>query len=111
MIGLPLTLGNSHLPLKGEADSMILERQLNSAKSVILVLLMLSMSLSAGIVEINRVPMLDAQDVSAVGASCSSITRDSGTPIFVDSGNGSDEWEGTWSCPKASLSDALNDSV
>ena len=86
-------------------------RQSNGAKAVALVVLMLSMSLSAGIVEINRVPLLDAQDVSAVGASCSSITRDSGTPIFVDSGNGSDEWEGTWSCPKASLSDALNDSV
>ena len=42
---------------------------------------------------------------------CSSITRTSGTPIYVDAVNGSDDWDGTWSCPKATLSDALNDSV
>ena len=41
---------------------MKMKRRLSSAKSVILVLLMLSMSLSAGIVEINRTPWLDSQD-------------------------------------------------
>ncbi|MDP6199487.1 MAG: putative Ig domain-containing protein, partial [Candidatus Poseidonia sp.] len=90
---------------------MQLERQPNTAKSVMLVVLMLSMSLSAGIVEINRAPWLETKDVAGVGAACGSITRSAGTPIFVDAVNGSDTWDGTWSCPKATLSDALNDST
>ncbi|MBQ70251.1 MAG: hypothetical protein CMA65_02015, partial [Euryarchaeota archaeon] len=69
------------------------------------------MSLSAGIVEINRAPWLETKDVAGVGAACGSITRSAGTPIFVDAVNGSDTWDGTWSCPKATLSDALNDSA
>jgi len=68
------------------------------------------MSLSAGIVEISRTPMLDSQDVASVGAGCSYISRSAGESIYVDPVNGSDDWDGTWSCPKATLSDALNES-
>ncbi|MDA8615733.1 putative Ig domain-containing protein, partial [Candidatus Poseidoniales archaeon] len=68
------------------------------------------MSLSVGIVEISRTPMLDSQDVASVGASCSYISRSAGESIYVDPVNGSDDWDGTWSCPKATLSDALNES-
>ena len=71
---------------------------------------MVTMSLSAGIVEISRTPMLDSQDVASVGASCSYISRSVGESIYVDPVNGSDDWDGTWSCPKATLSDALNES-
>jgi len=71
---------------------------------------MVTMSLSAGIVEISRTPMLDSQDVASVGASCSYISRSAGESIYVDPVNGSDDWDGTWSCPKATLSDALNES-
>ncbi|WP_338172814.1 putative Ig domain-containing protein [Candidatus Poseidonia alphae] len=42
------------------------ERQLNSIKSVLLVVLMLTMSLSAGIVEINRAPWMEPQDAVAL---------------------------------------------
>ncbi|MDA7740343.1 putative Ig domain-containing protein, partial [Euryarchaeota archaeon] len=71
---------------------------------------MVTMSLSVGIVEISRTPMLDSQDVASVGASCSYISRSAGESIYVDPVNGSDDWDGTWSCPKATLSDALNES-
>ena len=54
---------------------------------------------------------LEKSDVNSIGPGCSFISRTSGTPIYVDSNNGSDSWSGTWSCPKATLSDALNDSV
>jgi alpha-tubulin suppressor-like RCC1 family protein len=81
-----------------------------SFKSIFLAVLMVTMSLSAGIVEISRTPMLDSQDVASVGASCSYISRSVGESIYVDPVNGSDDWDGTWSCPKATLSDALNES-
>ncbi|MDB2569414.1 putative Ig domain-containing protein, partial [Candidatus Poseidonia alphae] len=42
------------------------ERQLNCIKSVLLVVLMLTMSLSAGIVEINRAPWMEPQDAVAL---------------------------------------------
>ncbi|MBL6748247.1 MAG: putative Ig domain-containing protein, partial [Candidatus Poseidonia sp.] len=86
------------------------QRHPHSAKSIFLAVLMVTMSLSAGIVEINRAPWLETEDVAAVGAGCASITRASGEAIYVDPVNGSDAWEGTWSCPKATLSDALNES-
>ena len=87
------------------------QRHPHAAKSVLLVVLMVSMSLSAGIVEINRAPWLETEKTASVGAGCAFISRGSGEAIYVDSVNGSDAWDGTWSCPKATLSDALNDSV
>jgi len=81
-----------------------------SFKSIFLAVLMVTMSLSAGIVEISRTPLLDSQDVASVGAGCSYISRSAGESIYVDPVNGSDDWDGTWSCPKATLSDALNES-
>ncbi|DAC47620.1 MAG TPA: hypothetical protein D7H93_00570, partial [Candidatus Poseidoniales archaeon] len=81
-----------------------------SFKSIFLAVLMVTMSLSAGIVELHRSPLADANDVAAVGAGCAFITRSSGEAIYVDPVNGSDAWDGTWSCPKATLSDALNES-
>ncbi|MDA8610547.1 putative Ig domain-containing protein, partial [Euryarchaeota archaeon] len=72
---------------------------------------MVSMSLSVGIVELHRSPLTNANDVAGVGAGCAFITRASGEAIYVDPVNGSDAWDGTWSCPKATLSDALNDSI
>ena len=71
---------------------------------------MVTMSLSVGIVELNRASLADANDAAAVGAGCAFVTRASGEAIYVDPVNGSDDWDGTWSCPKATLSDALNES-
>jgi hypothetical protein len=82
-----------------------------SFKSILLAVLMVSMSLSVGIVELNRTPLAGSDVVASVGAGCAFITRASGETIYVDPVNGSDEWDGTWSCPKATLSDALNDSI
>ena len=88
----------------------LLDSLSQSFKSIFLAVLMVTMSLSVGIVEISRTPMLDSQDVASVGASCSYISRSAGESIYVDPVNGSDDWDGTWSCPKATLSDALNES-
>ena len=57
---------------------------------------MVTMSLSAGIVELNRSPLADANDVAAVGAGCAFITRASCEAIYVDPVNVSDAWDGTW---------------
>jgi hypothetical protein len=49
----------------------LLDSLSQSFKSIFLAVLMVTMSLSVGIVEISRTPMLDSQDVASVGASCS----------------------------------------
>ena len=64
-----------------------------SFKSIFLAVLMVTMSLSAGIVELHRSPLADANDVAAVGAGCAFITRASGEAIYVDPVNGSDAWD------------------
>ena len=97
------------MPLFQSGHSAVLNRK--SIKSIWLAVLMVSMSLSVGIVELNRTPLVDAIGVASVGAGCAFITRASGEAIYVDPVNGSDAWDGTWSCPKATLSDALNDSI
>ncbi|MDA9829639.1 putative Ig domain-containing protein, partial [Candidatus Poseidoniaceae archaeon] len=97
------------IPLFQSGHSAVLNRK--SIKSIWLAVLMVSMSLSVGIVELHRSPLTNANDVAGVGAGCAFITRASGEAIYVDPVNGSDAWDGTWSCPKATLSDALNDSI
>ena len=93
------------IPLFQSGHSAVLNRK--SIKSIWLAVLMVSMSLSVGIVELHRSPLTNANDVAGVGAGCAFITRASGEAIYVDPVNGSDAWDGTWSCPKATLSDAL----
>jgi len=56
------------------------QRHPHSAKSIFLAVLIVTMSLSAGIVEINRAPWLETEDVAAFGAGCPSITY-SGSPF------------------------------
>jgi len=80
-------------------------------KAYVLIFMMIMLAQTSYIGAMQGWTYLQDNDVNATGASCSSITRTSGTPIYVDAVNGSDDWDGTWSCPKATLSDALNDSV
>ena len=73
------------------------------------------MTWSAGINEIvskyEHESELSDNTVFGLNGACDTITRNSGTPIYVDSVSGSNNWAGTWSCPKASLEDALNISI
>jgi alpha-tubulin suppressor-like RCC1 family protein len=80
-------------------------------KAYVLIFMMIMLAQTSYIGAMQGWTYLQDNDVNATGASCSSITRTSGTPIYVDAVDGSDDWDGTWSCPKATLSDALNDSV
>ena len=52
----------------------------------------------------------DEANPARLNAACDGLSRTAGTPIYVDASQGSDDWNGTSSCPKATLSDALNDS-
>ncbi|MGB1955571.1 MAG: hypothetical protein ACPHUK_08250, partial [Candidatus Poseidoniaceae archaeon] len=79
-------------------------------KAYVLIFMMIMLAQTSYIGAMQGWTYLQDNDVSATGASCSFITRTSGTPIYVDAVNGSDDWDGTWSCPKATLSDALNES-
>ena len=84
-----------------------------TARAVMLAALMLSMSLSAGLIEVNRAPFLEtAEEGSATSAAvCTNLQRPVGSPIHVDPVNGSNDWEGTSDCPLASLAKAVEDSV
>ncbi|MBT04334.1 MAG: hypothetical protein CMA92_01000, partial [Euryarchaeota archaeon] len=73
---------------------------------------MVSMTWSAGINEIaskyESVSELSDNTVFGLNSGCDTITRTSGTPIFVDPINGSATWSGTINCPKHSLSQAVS---
>ena len=69
-------------------------------KSLCLAILMFGLAQTAYVGAFQGWTYLEDSKVNLVGEGCSFITRSSGTPIFVDSNNGSDTWPGTWSCPK-----------
>lgn len=80
--------GAAGLPLLQSGHSPVLDTK--SFKSILLAVLMVSMSLSVGIVELNRTPLAGSDVVASVGAGCAFITRASGETIYVDPVNGSD---------------------
>ena len=77
-------------------------------KALVLSLLMVMLAQTAYIEAYRGWTLADQPNPSLLNAGCNDITRTSGTPIYVDVTQGSDDWAGTWSCPKATLSDALN---
>ena len=92
-----------------ESERVGLLKQRRKAYVLIFMMIMLAQTSYIGAMQGWTLP--DATDSYNSTAACGSITRTSGDPIFVDPMNGSDTWDGTSVCPKATLSDALNDSV
>ena len=78
-------------------------------KALVLSLLMVMLAQTAYIESYRGWTLAEATSPSHLNAACTSTSRPSGSPIHVDAVNGSDDWNGTWSCPKATLSGALND--
>ena len=91
-----------------EAERKHLLSQRKKAMSLIFLMIMLAQTSYIGAMEGWKLAS-DSTPYNTTGA-CDSVTRTSGDPIFVDPLNGSDAWDGTNVCPKATLSDALNDS-
>ena len=79
-------------------------------KALVLSLLMVMLAQTAYVESYRGWTLSEEANPAYLNAACDSTTRASGTPIYVDASQGSDDWDGTWSCPKATLSDALNDS-
>ena len=96
------------LPSLVEVERKRLLSQRKKAYSLIFLMIMLAQTSYIGAMQ--GWTLLDSSNAYNSTAACSSITRTSGDPIFVDPVNGSDAWDGTNVCPKATLSDALNDS-
>ena len=80
-------------------------------KALLLSLLMIMLAQTAYIESYRGWTLAEATSPSHLNAACTSISRPSGSPIHVDAVNGSDDWNGTAACPKATLSDALNDAI
>ena len=83
--------------------------------SIFIVFLMVSMTWSAGINDIvsnyeSKTELLESTS-SEANAGCDAFTRGAGTPIYVDSINGSATWSGTINCPKNSLSEAVSAAI
>ena len=78
-------------------------------KALVLSLLMVMLAQTAYIESYRGWTLGEAASPSHLNAACNSISRPSSTPIYVDASQGSDDWNGTWSCPKATLAEALND--
>ena len=97
------------LPSLVEEERKHLLSQRKKAYSLIFLMIMLAQTSYIGAMQ--GWTLSDSSNAYNSTAACNSITRTSGDPIFVDPVNGSDVWDGTSVCPKATLSDALNDSV
>ena len=80
-------------------------------KALVLSLLMVMLAQTAYIESYRGWTLGEGASPSHLNAACNSISRPSSTPIYVDASQGSDDWNGTWSCPKATLSEALNDAT
>ena len=79
-------------------------------KALVLSLLMVMLAQTAYVESYRGWTLSDEANPARLNAACDGLSRTAGTPIYVDASQGSDDWDGTWSCPKATLSDALNDS-
>ena len=77
-------------------------------KALVLSVLMVMLAQTAYVESYRGWTLADQTNPSLLNAACDSITRASGTPIYVDAAQGSDDWDGTWSCPKATLFGAVN---
>ncbi|DAC53086.1 MAG TPA: hypothetical protein D7I11_07355, partial [Candidatus Poseidoniales archaeon] len=80
-------------------------------KALVLSLLMVMLAQTAYIESYRGWTLAEGTSPSHLNAACTSTSRPSGSPIFVDAVNGSDDWNGTAACPKATLADALNDAI
>ena len=94
------------LPSLVEEERMYLLSQRKKAYSLIFLMIMLAQTSYIGAMEGWK--YLDQTDASNIGPGCEFIARTSGTPIHVDPVNGSNDWNGTWSCPLATLQEAVN---
>ena len=79
-------------------------------KALVLSLLMVMLAQTAYTESYRGWTLAEQANPSLLNAGCDGLSRPAGTPIYVDAAQGSDDWSGIWSCPKATLSDALNDS-
>ena len=94
------------LPSLAEAERKQLLSQRKKAYSLIFLMIMLAQTSYIGALEGWK--YLDQTNASNIGPGCDLIARTSGTPIHVDPVNGSNDWNGTWSCPLATLQEAVN---
>ena len=114
-------------PLKGEAPSLsggalywrhtrvnsqggVMLNNPQQRKALVLSLLMVMLAQTAYVESYRGWTLSDEANPARLNAACNDVSRTAGTPIYVDASQGSDDWNGTLSCPKATLSDALNDS-
>ena len=89
-----------------EAERKHLLSQRKKAMSLIFLMIMLAQTSYIGAMEGWK--YLDQTTEANIGPGCDLIARASGTPIYVDSEIGSNDWNGTWSCPLATLQEAIN---
>ena len=94
------------LPSVVEAERKRLLAQRRKALSLIFLMIMLAQTSYIGAMEGWK--YLDKTSQSNIGPGCDLIARASGTPIHVDPEIGSNDWNGTWSCPLATLQEAVN---
>ena len=94
------------LPSLVDAERKQLLSQRKKAYSLIFLMIMLAQTSYIGAMEGWK--YLDQTNASNIGPGCDLITRTSGTPIHVDPVIGSNDWDGTWSCPLATLQEAVN---
>ncbi|MEC7273414.1 MAG: hypothetical protein VXV85_07185, partial [Candidatus Thermoplasmatota archaeon] len=94
------------LPSLVDAERKQLLSQRKKAYSLIFLMIMLAQTSYIGAMEGWK--YLDQTNASNIGPGCELITRTSGTPIHVDPEIGSNDWDGTWSCPLATLQEAVN---
>ena len=94
------------LPSLVEEERKQLLSQRKKAYSLIFLMIMLAQTSYIGAMEGWK--YLDQTNASNIGPGCDLIARASGTPIHVDPEIGSNDWNGTWSCPLATLQEAVN---
>ena len=97
-------------PLTKNQQGGVMLNDSQQRKALVLSLLMVMLAQTAYTESYRGWTLAEQANPSLLNAGCDGLSRPAGTPIYVDAAQGSDDWSGIWSCPKATLSDALNDS-